>query len=60
MKNNRPIILTTLGPSSLNGPVIEKLSERGVNYFRINMSHTNIDQLQNTISTIKKLIIVWF
>ena len=47
-------ILTTLGPSSLNKEIIQKLSKRGVDYFRINMSHTSIDELKNHIDKIKK------
>jgi len=47
-------ILTTLGPSSLNKEIIQKLSQRGVDYFRINMSHTSIDELENHIDKIKK------
>ena len=46
---NRPKILTTLGPVSLNSEIIKKLSDRGVDYFRINMSHTSIDELKQHI-----------
>ena len=51
---NRPKILTTLGPVSLNSKIIKKLSDRGVDYFRINMSHTSIDELKQHIETIRK------
>ena len=51
---NRPKILTTLGPVSLNSEIIKKLSDRGVDYFRINMSHTSIDELKQHIETIRK------
>ena len=51
---NRPKILTTLGPVSLNSEIIKKLSDRGVDYFRINMSHTSIDELKQNIETIRK------
>lgn len=50
----RPKILTTLGPASLNGEIIKKLSDRNVDFFRINMSHTSIEQLKNHIKTIRK------
>ena len=33
-------ILCTLGPASLRGDVIRALEERGVDLFRINLSHT--------------------
>ena len=51
---NRPKILTTLGPVSLNCEIIRKLSDRGVDYFRINMSHTSIDELKQHIEMIRK------
>ena len=51
---NRPKILITLGPVSLNSEIIKKLSDRGVDYFRINMSHTSIDELEQHIETIRK------
>ena len=51
---NKPKILTTLGPASLNSKIIRKLSDRGVDYFRINMSHTSIDELKQDIETIRK------
>ena len=50
----KPKILTTLGPASLNGEIIKKLSDRNVDFFRINMSHTSIEQLKNHIKTIRK------
>lgn len=46
-------ILCTLGPSSLNKQVIERLTDRGVNFFRINMSHTSLEALEDAISTIR-------
>ena len=51
---NKPKILTTLGPASLNSKIIRKLSGRGVDYFRINMSHTSIDELKQHIKTIRQ------
>jgi pyruvate kinase len=47
-------IICTLGPASLNQHVIEKLTNRGVDYFRINMSHTSIEELVNHIDIIQK------
>ena len=51
---NKPKILTTLGPASLNSKIIRKLSDRGVDYFRINMSHTSLDELKQHIKTIRQ------
>ena len=47
-------ILCTLGPSSLNQSVIERLEERNVDLFRINLSHTPLDKVAETIETIQK------
>ena len=51
---NKPKILTTLGPASLNSKIIKKLSDRDVDYFRINMSHTSIDELKKHIKIIRQ------
>lgn len=45
--------LCTLGPASLNRSVIEKLSQRGVGCFRINMSHTSSHDLTKCIALIR-------
>lgn len=42
-------ILCTLGPASLNDKVIARLEDLGVAYFRINMSHTKIEDLAGII-----------
>jgi len=46
-------ILATIGPSSLNEDVIKKLSLNGVHLFRINLSHTKIDDLSKVIDKIQ-------
>jgi len=47
-------ILSTLGPSSLNAKVISRLEDVGVSLFRINLSHTSIDDLKNVINEVRK------
>lgn len=47
-------VLVTLGPSSLYPRVIERLDELGVDIFRINLSHTRVDDLEEVISIIKQ------
>lgn len=47
-------VLCTLGPSSLNQATIERLEERNVDLFRINLSHTPVDKIAETIETIQK------
>ena len=46
-------VLCTLGPSSLNRATIERLEERNVDLFRINLSHTPLDKVAETIETIQ-------
>ena len=46
-------ILCTLGPSSLNRHVIERLEDREVDLFRINLSHTPIDKVEETVGLIQ-------
>ena len=48
-------ILCTLGPSSMNKPTIVRLDDLGVSIFRINLSHTKIEDLPNIISFIKNI-----
>ena len=47
-------IICTLGPSSFNSKILKDLRKLGVNIFRINMSHTNIDELESRILFLKK------
>lgn len=46
-------VLCTLGPASLDGDTIRRLEERGVDLFRINLSHTPLDAVAHTIETIQ-------
>ena len=39
-------IIATLGPSTFNQKIVEKLDESGVDIFRINLSHTEIKDYQ--------------
>ena len=47
-------LLCTLGPASLNGPVIRRLEKVGVTIFRINLSHTKLEQVEHVIRTIRE------
>lgn len=58
MTEKRKEILCTLGPASLNKHVIMRLQELGVNLFRINLSHTQIDDLPGIISFIQSQSVV--
>jgi pyruvate kinase len=46
-------ILCTLGPASLRPDVIEGLHARGIDLFRINLSHTPLEAVQGTIDLIR-------
>ena len=48
-------ILCTLGPASMNERVIARLEELGVTLFRINLSHTSIEDLPSAIAFIQGL-----
>jgi len=54
MKTDRIELLCTLGPSSLNQRTISRLDALGADIFRINLSHTNINDLNDTILKIKQ------
>jgi len=49
----RTEILCTLGPSSMNERVIARLEDLGVNLFRINLSHTALEDLPEVIDYIQ-------
>jgi pyruvate kinase len=46
-------ILCTLGPSSLREDVIRGLEERGVDLFRVNLSHTPLEAVAPTIELVR-------
>lgn len=47
-------IICTLGPSSFNRIVLKKLREQKVDIFRINLSHTDINDIKKKIIYLKK------
>ncbi len=46
-------ILCTIGPASLNAAVIERLEDLGASLFRINMSHTRLEDVERVIRFIQ-------
>ena len=46
---NRAKIIATLGPSSLSKEIVAQMDHLGVDLFRINLSHTNINDLEDII-----------
>jgi len=57
-KDIKKEILCTIGPASRNEKVIKRLEDLGVTLFRINLSHTSIDDLAEVIEFIQKLTTV--
>ncbi len=48
-------ILCTLGPASMNQRVISRLEHLGVALFRVNLSHTRLEDVEQVVSTIQSL-----
>ena len=46
-------ILVTLGPSSLSEDIVKRCSEMGIHVFRINLSHTRLEDVGPTIERIR-------
>lgn len=47
-------IICTLGPSSFSKPILKLLSKEKVDIFRINLSHTNTNQIKKKIKYLKQ------
>ena len=46
-------ILVTLGPGSMSETVVRQMTELGVHLFRLNMSHTSLNDLEDIIGRIR-------
>ena len=46
-------VLATLGPSSLNIDTVKELTKKGVDLFRINLSHTKLEDVRGIIKNIQ-------
>jgi len=46
-------VLATLGPSSMERTIVEKMSAESVHLFRINLSHTKLDDVASIIKNIQ-------
>jgi pyruvate kinase len=47
-------ILCTLGPASMRPDIVKELDARGIDMFRINLSHTPPDAVENTIEFVRR------
>ena len=48
-------VIVTLGPSTLSEDSLRKIKDKGVDFVRVNMSHSNLDYLKNAIALAKKV-----
>ena len=46
-------IIATLGPSSLNLDTVQKMEENGVSLFRLNLSHTLLENIEPLVRKIQ-------
>lgn len=46
-------IIATIGPGSNKKEILERLKDRGVDFFRINLSHTEEDEIEKRIEELK-------
>jgi len=53
-RNRKVKVVATLGPASSNPDMIERLFLAGADVFRINMSHTRLDQLDQLVGDIRR------
>ena len=51
MKNK---IIATLGPTSLNERTVNQMDLFGVDYFRINLSHTKVEEFEPLVEQLRK------
>jgi pyruvate kinase len=49
---NRPKIIATIGPASNKPHILERLADRGVSFFRINLSHTDEGDIEQRIKDV--------
>ncbi len=54
-RSRKTKIVATLGPSSKGGEQLSALFRAGVNVFRINMSHTDHDELAQLVRTVRSV-----
>ena len=57
-KKESTIIIATLGPSTFEEHLLKKVEDRGVDFIRINLSHTPIDKVEETVQHITDTIAI--
>ena len=54
-RGRRTKIVATLGPSTRDFSMMDRLVAKGVDVFRINMSHSSHEELRSDVAAIRKL-----
>jgi pyruvate kinase len=55
-KKKKTTIIVTLGPSTFEDHLLKKVEDRGVDFVRINLSHTSVDKVEETVQYITDTI----
>ena len=55
-KEEKTIIIATLGPSIFEDQLLKKVEDMGVDFVRVNLSHTPLDKVEETIKYITDTI----
>jgi len=55
MKNKKTKIIVTLGPSTASESDLRKIKDKGVDFVRVNMSHSSLENLEHLIKLSKKV-----
>ena len=48
------VIIATIGPSSMNKKIVQKMEKSGVDIFRINLSHTTVEDFVSIYKQLSK------
>jgi len=49
----KPKIICTIGPASYNSDILSRFYDKGVNFLRINLSHTNQEEIEEKVKFLK-------
>jgi pyruvate kinase len=55
MREKRTKIIVTLGPATNDEPTVRKIKGKGVDFVRVNMSHSSLEDLEASIKLSKKV-----
>ena len=55
MSEKRTKIIVTLGPATNDEPTVRKIKGKGVDFVRVNMSHSSLEDLEASIKLSKKV-----